>query len=549
MKVLVTDTISEEGLALLRGESGLNVEVRLDLTREELLKAVADADGMLTRSGTPLDREVLGAAVKLKAVARAGVGVDNIDLGAASRRGVVVINAPTGNTLAATEHTMAMMLSLVRKVPQAWSSVAAGEWKRSRFMGMQLSGKRLLIVGLGRIGTQIALRCRAFGMEIMAFDPYVSKEKAERAGVCLVDDLKGGMALADVITLHVPLTQESRGMIDDEALRACRRGAYLVNCARGGLVDEDACAEAVRSGVLAGAAFDVFDGEPVRGDHPLMAPDIRSKVVLTPHIGANTAEAQSAVAVIAASNLAAALLGRPYEHAVNLPFSGRLLSGGSRAYLSLARKMGYLAASLLREPVHEIKVTLRGPLFNCADEPVCFEVPYRYSPFTVAGLKGMLEFSHGPEVNYMSAPLLAEDKGIAVQETRADGGTYSNLLELSIHHGGAGREAVALSGTVTEEGRQRIVKLNGYPIEFVPDGVVLLFSNHDRPGVIGKVGALLGEAGTNIANFALGRKNGSGLAVGALQIDNDVSSGVVDTFKADADLLWAVKVDFAEAVH
>lgn len=192
MKVLVTDTISEAGVALLRKEPDLKVEVRLDLSREELLEAVADADGMLTRSGTPLDREVLDAAKKLKAVARAGVGVDNIDIAAASRRGVVVINAPTGNTLAATEHTMAMLLSLVRKVPQAWNSVASGEWKRSRFMGMQLSGKRLLIVGLGRIGTQVALRCRAFGMEIMAFDPYVSKEKADRAGVQLVDDLKGG---------------------------------------------------------------------------------------------------------------------------------------------------------------------------------------------------------------------------------------------------------------------------------------------------------------------------------------------------------------------
>lgn len=548
MKVLVTDTISEAGVALLRKEPDLKVEVLLDLSREELLEAVADADGMLTRSGTPLDREVLDAAKKLKAVARAGVGVDNIDIAAASRRGVVVINAPTGNTLAATEHTMAMLLSLVRKVPQAWNSVASGEWKRSRFMGMQLSGKRLLIVGLGRIGTQVALRCRAFGMEIMAFDPYVSKEKADRVGVQLVDDLKGGMALADVITLHVPLTRESRGMLDAATLRACKRGAYLVNCARGGLVDEEACAEAVRSGILAGAAFDVFDGEPVRSDHPLLASDIRGKVILTPHIGANTEEAQSAVAAIAASNLAAALLGKPYEHAVNLPFSEQLLSDGSRVYLSLARKMGYLAANLLREPVREIKVALRGPLFTCGDEPVCFEVPYHYSPFTVAGLKGMLEFSHGPEVNYMSAPLLAEDKGIAVEETRADGGTYRNLLELSIAASG-GRTVVTVCGTVTEEGRQRVVKLDGYPIEFVPEGVVLLFSNHDRPGVIGKVGTLLGEAGSNIANFALGRKNGSGLAVAALQIDNDVPDKVVETFKADADLLWAVKVDFSEAAR
>ncbi len=547
MKVLVTDTVSEAGISLLRKEKELQVEVRLGLSREELLEAVADADGMLTRSGTPLDGEVLGAAKKLRAVARAGVGVDNIDLAAASRRGIVVINAPTGNTLAATEHTLAMMLSLVRKVPQAWNSLASGEWKRSRFMGMQLSGKRLLVIGLGRIGTQVALRCRAFGMEVSAYDPYISKEKADRAGAQLLVDLAGALSLADIVTLHVPLTAETRKLLDASVLRACKQGAFLVNCARGGLVDEEAVAEAVRSGLLSGAAFDVFNGEPVRMDHPLLAPDLREKVILTPHIGANTEEAQSAVAVIAASNLAAALLGKPYEHAVNLPFSEQLLSDGRRAYLSLARKMGYLAAHLLRQPVKEIRVTLRGPLFSKGDDPICFEVPYHYSPFTVAGLKGMLEVSHGPEVNYMSAPLLASDKGIAVEESRGEGGTYKNLLEVTIRAAGC-REGVTVAGTVTEEGRQRVVNLNGYWIEFVPEGTVLLFNNHDRPGVIGKVGTILGEAGSNIANFALGRKNGSRLAVGALQIDNDIPPKVIDTFKADADLLWAVKVNFSEAL-
>lgn len=547
MKVLVTDTVSEAGVGLLRREKDLQVEVRTGLKREELLEAVADADGMLTRSGTPLDSEVLGAAKKLRAVARAGVGVDNIDIGAASRRGIVVINAPTGNTLAATEHTLAMMLSLVRKVPQAWNSVASGEWKRSRFMGMQLSGKRLLVIGLGRIGTQVSLRCRAFGMDVSAYDPYISKEKADRAGAQLLVDLAGALSLADIVTLHVPLTAETRKLLDASVLRACKQGAFLVNCARGGLVDEEAVAEAVRSGLLSGAAFDVFNGEPVRMDHPLLAPDLREKVILTPHIGANTEEAQSAVAVIAASNLAAALLGKPYEHAVNLPFSEQLLSDGRRGYLSLARKMGYLAAHLLREPVKEIRVTLRGPLFSKGDDPICFEVPYHYSPFTVAGLKGMLEVSHGPEVNYMSAPLLASDKGIAVEESRGEGGTYKNLLEVTIRAADC-REGVTVAGTVTEEGRQRVVNLNGYWIEFVPEGTVLLFNNHDRPGVIGKVGTILGEAGSNIANFALGRKNGSGLAVGALQIDNDIPPKVIDTFKADADLLWAVKVNFSEAL-
>ena len=484
----------------------MGVQVLHAAAQPPIYSNAAPAQAIIASSQVRYDGALMDACPNLKLIARTGIGVDNIDLDAATARGVVVTNTPDGPTESTAEHTVAMLLALAKRLKQGADNLAAGKWgpRTGALVGVEVRGKTLGLVGLGRIGTQVALRCRAFGMEIMAFDPYVSKEKADRAGVQLVDDLKGGMALADVITLHVPLTKESRGMLDAATLRACKRGAYLVNCARGGLVDEEACAEAVRSGILAGTAFDVFDGEPVRADHPLLASDIRGKVILTPHIGANTEEAQSAVAAIAASNLAAALLGKPYEHAVNLPFSEQLLSDGSRAYLSLARKMGYLAANLLREPVREIKVALRGPLFTCGDEPVCFEVPYHYSPFTVAGLKGMLEFSHGPEVNYMSAPLLAEDKGIAVEETRADGGTYRNLLELSITSSG-GRETVTVCGTVTEEGRQRVVKLDGYPIEFVPEGVVLLFSNHDRPGVIGKVGTLLGEAGSNIANFALGR--------------------------------------------
>ncbi|NLW34300.1 MAG: phosphoglycerate dehydrogenase, partial [Syntrophorhabdus aromaticivorans] len=507
-KVLVTETVSEAGLELLRQDKDIKIEVRTGLSREDLLKAVSDVDGMITRSGTPLDAEVLGAAKKLRAAARAGVGLDNIDLAEASRHGVVIINTPTGNTLAATEHTMAMMLALVRRVPQAFNSVTSGEWKRSRFVGRQLSGKRLLIIGLGRIGTQVALRCRVFGMEVTAFDPYISTEKAERAGVELVDDLAGGLSLADIVTLHVPLTRETRGMIDGEILKTCKRGAYIINCARGGLVEEDACAEAVRSGHLSGAAFDVFDGEPIRQDHPLLAEDIRDRVIVTPHIGANTEEAQSAVATIACSNLLAALKGKPCENAVNLPFVEQTLSDGSRAFLSLARKLGFLAAHLVREPVKDIRITLRGPLFSPEDDPICFEIPYHYSPFSVAGLKGFLEYSHGPEVNYMSAPLIAADKGIRVEESRTAGGTWKNQIELSLSVAKQ-REKITVSGTVTEEGKQRVVNIGGYWIEFVPEGTVLLFSNHDRPGVIGKVGTLLGKVGTNIANFALGRRNGS----------------------------------------
>ena len=328
-KVLVTESIHEEGLAILRQAPDVHLVQKTGLSQEELHAELRDTDALLTRSGTGIDVPLLEAAPILKVVGRAGVGVDNVDLPEASRRGVVVINAPTGNTLSAAEQTLALMLGIIRRTPQANASMRRGEWDRKRFMGHQLNGKRMLILGLGRIGTQVALRGRAFGMEVTAYDPYVSPAKAESLKVQLLPDLADALATADVITLHVPLTEETRGMLDDRLVRTIKRGAYLINCARGGLVDEEACAAALREGRLAGAAFDVYSAEPPGLEHPLLAEDLADRIVLTPHLGANTYEAQSAVARIAATNLLAALRGEPYEHAVNLPFMEQRLTGAA----------------------------------------------------------------------------------------------------------------------------------------------------------------------------------------------------------------------------
>lgn len=544
-RVLVSGNIHQAGLDILAQAADVRLEQKTALSREELLLAVGEVDAMVTRSGTPLDAEVLENAPRLRVVARAGVGVDNIDLAEASRRGIVVINAPTGNTLAATEQTMTLMLGLVRKLPQAHSSLTGGAWERKKFMGRQLHGKKLLVVGLGRIGSQVSIRARAFGMDVMAYDPYISQARADKLGVTLVEDLPGGLALADLVTLHVPLTEETHNMISLREFRAFKPGAYLVNCARGGLVDEAACAQMVREGRLAGAAFDVFSQEPPAEDHPLLAEDIRDRVVLSPHIGANTQEAQSAVAKIAVENLLAALRGEAYEHAVNLPFMENVLGGQKKRYLGLARKLGLLAANLLREAPKKITLTLRGPLFSGDGERIQFELPYHYSPFTVACLKGLLEVHQGPEVNYMSAPLLAEDRGLQVDEVQGESTTYHNLIEVNVE---GDKDSVSLQATVTEEGKQRIVWINGYWIDVVPEGRLFIFSNHDRPGVIGKVGTLLGEARVNIANFALGRKNGSGLALGALQIDEEVPSEAAERFRQDGDVLWAVSVVLPEGL-
>jgi D-3-phosphoglycerate dehydrogenase len=542
-EILVTEPVHESGLKILSSDPSVNLKQRMGMSRAQLLEAVADVHAMITRSGTPLDGEVLAAGKYLRAVARAGVGVDNIDLAEASRRGIVVINAPTGNTLAATEHTFAVMLSVCRKLPQAHLSLVGGQWERKRFVGTQLAGKTLLIVGLGRIGSRVAVRAKAFGMNVLAFDPYVSTKRAEEIGVSLVPDLEGALALADVVTLHTPMTEETRLMIDERRLRAFKPGAVLVNCARGRLVDGDACAEALREGRLAGAGFDVFPSEPPE-NHPLFADDLRDRVVLTPHIGANTREAQSAVSEIAASNLLAALKDEPYEHAVNLPFMEHRLSPSRRRFLSLSRKIGAFAGSIMEAAPERMTLNRRGDIFN-DENIICFENPYRHSAYAVAALKGVLEVRHGPETNYMSAPLMAAERGLQVEEGRGPSSTYHNLVELEL--AGEGK-AVQITATVTEEGKHRVVNINGYWIDCIPEGNLIVFQNHDRPGVIGKVGSLLGELGINIANFALGRKNGSGLALGVLQVDSEVQPPVLERLRSVGDLLWAEAVRLEEGL-
>ena len=534
-KVLITEHIHEEGLKDLYEVPKIETIVRLGMSREELYDAVKDVDALITRSGTAVDAKLLDAAEELKVVARVGVGVDNIDLAAASKRGVIVLNSPTGNTLAATELTMGMILAVARKIPQANNSLLEGHWKRENFLGTQLYGKTLLIIGLGRIGSSVVTRAKALGMEIFCYDPYINPKKAENLGVKRLDDLRGALSLADFVTLHVPLTHETRNLINEETLKSIKRGAYLINCARGGIVDEGACAIAIKEGRLAGAAFDVHTVEPPK-ESPLFDPELRGKVVVTPHIGANTREAQQAVAEIVVKNLIKALSGEPYENAVNLPYMENKMTLQEREFLSLARRMGMIVACVLKEHIEQMTVSMAGPLFEEVEINLPFEVPYRYMPFTAAALKGLLEVRLGPEVNAMSAPLLAREQGVNVFESRTEAKTYKNVLSVEVK---SRDKAFSMEGTVTEENKKRIVRVDGYEIDFVPEGWVLLFSNHDRPGVIGKIGTLLGNCNVNIANFALGRKNGSGLAIAALQLDSSVPKDIMDKIQKDADLLWA----------
>ena len=542
-KILVTEKVGEAGLDIFRNAPDAELDIKIGLTEEELTKIMPNYDGVLTRSGTTMDEKKIEAGRKLKVIGRAGVGVDNIDLAAASRRGIIVINAPSGNTLAAAELTMANMLAVIRRVPQACASLHGGKWERNKFLGRQLSGRRLLIIGLGRIGGEISKRAHAFDMEVIAYDPYVPQKKADSLHVELVNDLEGAISLADVVTIHTPLTGETTNMIDEGTLRAFKRGAYLINCARGGIVEEAAVARAVRDGRLAGFATDVYASEPLSPDHPFLAEDIADRIVITPHIGANTVEAQSEVSRIAAQNMLLVLRGEPYAHAVNLPFMEQALNADQRMYLSLARKLGVLASKLAQirgAAAHNCHVTLRGALF-ADDERLAAN---QLRPYTIALLKGMLEVSIGSSVTYMIAPLLAKDRHISIDESSGDSKTYKNTIEVELE---TEKGPVSLLATITEEGRQRVVRVNDYWVDFVPSGKLLIFQNHDRPGVIGKIGSLLGAANVNIASFTLGRKEGSGLALGALEIDGETDEALRSELMKNGDMIWVTTVDFSNA--
>ena len=360
MRILVTDSIDKEGIDLLKGESGFEVVEDVSLKGKALAEVIGAYDALITRSGTDVTAEILEKADNLKVIGRAGVGVDNVDIEAASRKGIIVMNAPTGNTLAATEHTMAMMLAAVRKLPFAHASLVSHKWDRKSFMGIQLYKKTLGIVGLGRIGSEVAKRARGFDMRILTYDPYIKREKAEKLGVELLDKFYDLLKQSDIITFHVPLTEETTGMVGSDQIELMKPGVVLVNCARGGVIDEKALAKALRENRIAMAALDVFTEEPPPEDHPLLG---LPNLIVTPHLGANTREAQKNVSVIIAQQVISVLKGEAYEHAVNLPYVRSRLAPELQAYFDLAEKMGRILAQFIPGRVEEVTITLVGSLF------------------------------------------------------------------------------------------------------------------------------------------------------------------------------------------
>jgi D-3-phosphoglycerate dehydrogenase len=505
MKIFVADDVSESGLEPLRA-AGFVVEKRTGLKGEELQEAVSDCEGLVVRSETKVAAALMDAAPRLRAVGRAGVGVDNIDVSAATARGIVVMNAPDGNTITTGEHTMALLIALARRIPQANASLKAGRWERKKFIGVELYGKTLGIIGLGRIGRVVAARARGFGMNIIAFDPFIAAEQMPDLELELAS-LDEVLARADFLTVHTPLTAETRGIIGPQAFSRMKRGVRIVNCARGGLVDEHALFDAIKEGIVAGAAVDVFEQEPPSMDHPLLALD---EVITTPHLGASTTEAQEGVALTVAEQLRDYLLTGALRGAVNVPALGAQELVALRPYMELAERLGRFQAQLVDEAVREVRIEYAG------------EVAERdAAPVTRSFLAGMLR-DVSARVNVVNAFLIAEERGIAVTSIyKRAGGDFAPAIATHVLTKG-GEQTV--SGTLFGPAHDgRITEINGFRLEAIPHGHMLVTRNRDVPGVIGYIGTVLGQHRVNISRFHLGRRERGGEAMAVIETDAPLS--------------------------
>jgi D-3-phosphoglycerate dehydrogenase len=511
-RVLVADPMPIGGLAPLEVEPDFELVQREALPGEALAAALVDFDAVIVRSMTRITRESLARADRLRVIGRAGVGVDNIDVDAATERGIAVLNAPSGNTISAAELTLALLLALVRRIPAADLSMKRGEWDRKSFKGIELYGKTLGLVGAGRIGGEVARRARGFGMRVVAYDPYLSEERARAAEIDLAP-LDEVLARADVLSLHTPLTDATRSLIDAAALARLRPGAYIVNAARGGVVDEGALHDALASGHLAGAALDVFEAEPLPPDHPLRRLD---NVVMTPHLGAATEEAQQNVAVEIAEAVRDAILEGDYSHAVNAPAIGGEKMRRLRPLLNLAERLGALAAAFTEGGIERVEVRYAGTL---DDDPLTM--------LSAGALVGLFSRILGRgAVNLVNAVHLAESRGIDLERARSGPHPdYGEYIEVRLKS--AEREAL-VAGALPAEGFPRVVRIDEFRVDVPPRGTLVVLRNRDVPGVIGRVGTVLGEAGINIGEYHQARNRPGGQALAAITVEGRLGEEVVE---------------------
>jgi D-3-phosphoglycerate dehydrogenase len=522
-RVLVTDKLAEEGLALLRAEPGLEVVVATKLAGDVpgLRSALAEADGIVIRSGTQLTAEVLQDQTRLKAIVRAGVGVDNIEVPAATRRGIVVMNTPGGNTVSTAEHTMALMLALSRNVAPANDSLKAGRWDRGKFTGTQLEGKTLGIIGMGRVGLAVAKRSQGFGMKVVGFDPFLSAERALDLGIESVARLGELWDRCDYITLHTPLSAETRNLVGAREIERMKPGVRLINCARGGLIDEQALAAALDAGKVAGAAVDVYDPEPPPADNPIVK---HPKVLVTPHLGASTEEAQISVAVEAAHLLIDFFRSGQVRFSVNVPTLDRAELEDLRLYLDLARRLGLLHAQMDRGQIQGARLVYRGEVANKNTKLL-----------TASFAAGLMETALEQQINLVNATALAKERGIAIEEeTASEPGDFGTMVLSTVT---TARKAYTAAGTLFGKQFLRLVRLGTYRLDAHMDGNLLVFTHHDRPGLIGFIGKTFGDHNVNIAQMNVGRERPGGEAIGVVNIDGVPPESAIDAVKAHPDIM------------
>ncbi|MHC3436613.1 phosphoglycerate dehydrogenase [Natrialbaceae archaeon A-gly3] len=513
MNVLVTDPIDDAGLDVIR-DAGYTVETGYDLEGEALLEAVADANALIVRSGTEVTEEVLEAGEDLVIVGRAGIGVDNIDIDAATDHGVIVANAPEGNVRAAAEHTVAMTFAAARSVPQAHIRLKDGEWAKSDYLGVELKDKTLGIVGLGRVGQEVAKKLDSLGMDLVAFDPYISQERADRIGADLAE-LDECIERADFLTIHTPLTPETEGMIAEDELDLLEDG-YLVNVGRGGIVDEDALASKLEDGTVAGAALDVFAEEPLSQESPLL--DVE-EAIITPHLGASTEEAQENVATSTADQVVAALEGEPVMNALNAPSVDETAFPRIEPYINIAETAGKVAAQLFDERIESVEVSYQGEI---AEEDI--------ELVTASALKGVFEPLEW-QVNAVNAPQIADDRGVDVTESKTrQAEDFQSLVSVTV---GDGEETVSVDGTLFADEDPRIVRVDGYRVDAIPHGKMVITRNTDEPGVIGLIGSVMGNHEVNIAGMFNARETHGGEALTVYNVDTEVPESAKAELEAD----------------
>lgn len=522
-RILVSDSLSEEGLSILKA-SGFEVDYKPEISPEDLAKEIAEYDALAIRSRTNVTAEILKNGKKLKVVGRAGVGLDNVDVPTATNLGIIVMNTPGGNTVSTAEHTMAMLTSLARSIPQADRSMHEGRWDKKKFVGVELFNKTLGICGLGRIGSEVAKRAAAYGMHIMAYDPFMSAEVVKRLGItqATVDEI---CKSADFITVHSPLNNATRNMIGAPQFALMKKSVRVLNCARGGIINEEALLEALKSGKIAGAALDVFEEEPLSKDSPFRALD---NVILTPHLGASTSEAQEGVAKEVAEQIVDTLSGRIVRNAINAPSVEPAILEQLRPYIELSRRMGKFMAQFVKSPAKALRVYYSGTVLD-----------YPIAPVTTAAVVGFLEpIAEGSMINFVNAGPIAKERGIEVVELRSTKVyNYSNLITIEVDAEDGSKHFVG--GTLFTPENPRIVVVNDKHFDVVPEGNLIVIENRDVPGIVGSVGTILGKHKVNIAQMTWGRTQPGHDAITVINVDQDVTKETLDEIAAQPNIISA----------